>query len=72
MDQTTNVTAYIVKSLADIQKASVLDPQERDSYEMSLSIMNALSKVNPLHKGPIFKPVELVQPDRLPLLQNIP
>ena len=33
---------------------------------MGLPIMHALGKVNSLHQGPIFAPVELAQPHMLP------
>ena len=34
--------------------------------------MDALGMLNPLHQGPIFAPVKLVQPNLLPLLHDIP
>ena len=34
--------------------------------------MDALGMLNPLHQGPIFVQVKLVQPNLLPLLHYVP
>ena len=70
-DQVTVATVQIEESLVDTMEGSVLDPQERDSCGLGLPIMDKLGKINPLHQGPIFTPVQLVQPNLLPLLQDI-
>ena len=49
-----------------------MDPQERDSYVIGLPIMDALGMLSPLHQWPIFVLVKLVQPNLIPLLQDIP
>ena len=48
-DQVTVATVQIEESLVDTMEGSVLDPQERDSYGLSLPIMDILAKINPLH-----------------------
>ena len=64
MDQVMDTTVQI----EDTMEGSVLDPQKRDFYRLGLPIMDILGKINPLHQGPIFTPVELIQSNLLPLL----
>ena len=66
-----DTTIKIEEFLENIKESSMLDPQERDSYGRRLPTMDELGKVNPPHQGPMFAPVELAQPDLLPLLQDV-
>ena len=68
MDQVMDTTVQIEESLVNTMEGSVLDPQKRDFYRLGLPIMGILGKINLLHQGPIFTPVELVQSNLLPLL----
>ena len=72
MDQVMDTTVQIEESLVNTMEGSVLDPQKRDFYRLGLPIMGFLGKINPLHQGLIFTPVELVQSNLLPLLYDIP
>ena len=47
-------------------------PKERDSYGIGLPTRNLFGSINPLQLGPMMAPVELQQPDLLPLLQEVP
>ena len=71
MDQIMDATVHIEDSIADTMEGSMLDPQERNSYRMKLSIPDMLGKLNPSNHGPVFTPVELMQPNLLHLLQDI-
>ena len=72
MDQIMDATVHIEESIDDTVEGCLLDPQERDSYVIGLPIMDALGMLSPLHQWPIFVLVKLVQPNLIPLLQDIP
>ena len=71
MDLVLDITVHLEESLEDLKEDSMLDPQKRVLYGMGLPTMDVLGRVSHLHLGPIFTPVELKQPDLLPLLLDI-
>ena len=62
-----DTTIKIEEFLENIKESCMLD-----SYGRRLPTMDELGRVNPSHQGPMFAPVELAQPDLLPLLQDVP
>ena len=72
VDLIANTSIQIEESLKDVQKGSVLLPKKRDTIGIGLPTRDRFGPINPLHLESMFLPVELKQPDMLPLLQEVP